>query len=81
MHRAPLPSIREITRATGMLRSTVHALCVWRPGRLAIGAPVWTADAVVGGISVVGPSSVSHAAVTARLAARLVSVTARLGST
>jgi DNA-binding IclR family transcriptional regulator len=53
-----LLSIREISRATGISRSTVHALCVWRPGRLAIGAPVGAGDAVVGGLSVVGPSSV-----------------------
>jgi|tagenome__1003787_1003787.scaffolds.fasta_scaffold20820474_2 DNA-binding IclR family transcriptional regulator len=51
----------------------------WRPGRLAIGAPVGAADAVVGGISVVGPSSLFTPQVTGRLAARLVSVAARVG--
>lgn len=52
----------------------------WRPGRLAIGAPVMgAAGAVVGGISVVGPSSVLSPQVTGRLAERLVSVAARVG--
>lgn len=51
----------------------------WRPGRLAIGAPVVGAsDGVVGGISVVGPSSVLTPQVTGRLASRLVSVAARV---
>jgi DNA-binding IclR family transcriptional regulator len=77
--RTPLLSIRESTRATGIPRSTVHALCVWRPGHLAIGAPVGAGDAVVGGISVVGPNSVFTPQVTARLAARLVSVAPRVG--
>lgn len=52
----------------------------WRPGRLAIGAPViGPSNAILGGISVVGPSSVLAPEVIRRLAARLVPVAARVG--
>lgn len=79
--RLPLPDDAALLGQLAEVRRSGYVVSSdWRPGRLAIGAPViGPADAVVGGISVVGPSSVFTPQVTGRLAPRLVSVAARVG--
>jgi IclR family acetate operon transcriptional repressor len=79
--RLPLPDEAALLDQLADGRRSGYVVSAdWRPDRMSIGAPViGTADALVGGISVVGPTSVFTPAVTRRLASRLVSVAARVG--
>lgn len=79
--RMPLPDFAALERDFAVVRDTGFIVSAdWRPGRVAIGAPlIEGGGAVVGGISVGGPAAVLDENTMRRAAVRIVPIAERIG--
>lgn len=80
--RMPLPDFVALERDFEAVRTSGFVVSAdWRPGRIAIGAPlVEGGGTVVGGISIGGPSTVLDEKTTRRAAVRIVPIAERIGA-